>query len=166
MRFFMRARVLLPVLILASLPKLAPAETLTPQKIPVALTCWVLSEDKDKKRIPTFADKFAVDFSNGALSGERPTRVQKGRETYKGSVEPAGKIKLSGKGHYDDRSSDWTSEYAGQLQEKGPTNLFGTMRVGGKTPAVHKCAITFLAAPLDLAKILLSKESAAQPKSQ
>jgi hypothetical protein len=142
----------------------AYAETAAPQKIPMAVACWQVS--KEGKRVPTFADKFSLNFLNGTLTGVRPTRVKKGSESYKGSVDPEGKIKVSGRGHFDDRTYEWTSEYAGQLQEKGPTNLQGTLRFSGSAPAVHKCAIAFLLPPADLAKILSVKEVAAQPKPQ
>jgi hypothetical protein len=142
----------------------AHAQSAGPQKIPTSLGCWQVSSEG--KRVPTFADKFTLNFSNGALAGERPTRAQKGSDRYTGNVEPDGKIKVSSKGRFDDRSSEWTADFAGRLQEKGPTVLNGSMRVSGKTPAVHKCAIAFLVAPPELAKIFSAKEAVAQPKPQ
>jgi hypothetical protein len=140
------------------------AQTASPLKIPTALICGPFSGNPP--RTPAFADKFALDFLNGAFSGVRPTRVQKGSETYKGSIDPAGKIKISGVGHYEDRSSEWTSEYAGQLQEKAPTVLQGSMRIKGAAARVHKCTIGFLLPPADLMKALSPKELTAQPRPQ
>ena len=140
------------------------AQTASPLKIPTALICGPFSGNPP--RTPAFADKFALDFSNGVFSGVRPARVQKGSETYKGSIDPAGKIKISGVGHYEDHSSEWISKYAGQLQEKAPTVLQGTMRIKGAAPRTHKCTVGFLLPPADLTKILSPKEAAAQPRPQ
>ena len=147
-----------------ALGELSVAQTASPQKIPTGLGCWQVSSDG--KRTPTFVDKFELSVSNGALTGARPTRVQKGSDQYRGSVDPTGKITMSSKGHFDDKSQEWTSYFAGELKEKGPTVLYGAIKIAGKTPIVHKCAITFLVAPADLAKILSAKEAAAQPKPQ
>jgi hypothetical protein len=137
------------------------AQPAAPVKIPTALICGPFSG-----QTPAFADKFTLDFSNGTLTGVRPAKVQKGSETYKGSIDPSGKIKISGVGHYEDRSSVWTSEYAGQLQEKGPTVLQGSMRIKGAVTHVHKCTVGFLMPPADLMKAFSPKEPAAQPRPQ
>jgi hypothetical protein len=140
------------------------AQPAAPVKIPTALICGPFTGNPPQT--PAFADKFALDFSNGAFSGVRPTKVQKGSETYKGSIDASGKIKVSGVGHYEDRSAQWTSEYAGQLQEKAPTILQGSMRIKSAVAHVHKCTIGFLMAPADLTKAFLPKETTAQPRPQ
>jgi hypothetical protein len=140
------------------------AQTAPPLKIPAALICGPFSGNPP--RTPALADKFAFNFSDGILTSVRPTRVQKGNETYKGSVDASGKIKISGVGHFDDRSSVWTSEYAGQLQEKAPTVLQGSMRVKSAASGVYKCTIGFLLPPADLKKAFLPAEATAQPRPQ
>jgi hypothetical protein len=140
------------------------AQTADQLKIPAALICGPFTGNPP--RTPAFADKFIFDFSNGTLASVRPTRVQKGSETYKGSVDSAGKIKISGVGNFENHSSEWTSEYAGQLQEKAPTVLQGTMRIKDKVFHVHKCTIGFLLPPADLAKALLPSGATAQPRPQ
>jgi hypothetical protein len=140
------------------------AQTANSVKIPTALICGPFSGNPP--RTPSLADKFTFNFSNGAFTGVRPTRVQKGIETYKGSIDPLGKIKISGVGHYDDHSSVWTSEYAGQLQEKAPTILQGNMRIKSATGGVYKCTLGFLLPPADLAKVFSPNEAAVQPRPQ
>jgi hypothetical protein len=166
MKFFISGfRFILLLLVSAFLmEEYSLAQTANPLKIPAALICGPFSGTPP--RTPAFADKFTLNFSNGALSGVRPTRVRKGSETYKGSVDPSGKIKISGVGHFDDRSSEWTSEYAGQLQEKAPTVLQGSMRIKGVGAGAHKCTVGFLMAPADLLKAFSPKEATAQPRPQ
>lgn len=139
-----------------------PANSL---KIPTALICGPFSGNPP--RTPAFADKFTLEFSNETFSGVRPTRARKGSETYKGSVDASGKIKISGVGHFDDRSAQWTSEFAGQLQEKAPTVLQGIVRgMKGAVSGTNKCTLGFLMVPADLAKALSPKEATAEPKPQ
>jgi hypothetical protein len=140
------------------------AQTASPLKIPTALICGPFSGNPP--RTPAFADKFTLDFSNGVFSGVRPARVRKGSETFKGNIDPSGKIKISGVGHYEDRSSEWTSEFAGQVQEKAPTILQGTVRVKGAAAGVNKCSIGFLLPAADLKKAFSPSEAAAQPRPQ
>lgn len=140
------------------------AQTASPLKIPTALICGPFTGNPPQT--PTFADKFTLDFSNGAFSGVRPTRLQKGSETYKGSIDPEGKIKISGIGHFDDRSSQWASEYTGQVQDKAPTILLGSMRIKTPTAVVRKCSIGFLLPAADLKKAFLPAEATAQPRPQ
>jgi hypothetical protein len=140
------------------------AQTADQVKIPAALICGPFTGNPP--RTPAFADKFIFDFSNGNLTSVRPTRVQKGSETYKGSVDSAGKIQISGVGNFENHSSEWTSEYTGQLQEKAPTVLQGTMRIKDKAVRVHKCTIGFLMAPADLTKALLPGGATAQQRPQ
>jgi hypothetical protein len=140
------------------------AQTASPLKIPTALICGPFSGNPP--RTPAFADKFTLEFSNGTFSGVRSAKVRKGSETFKGSIDALGKIKISGVGHYDDRSSQWISEFAGQLQEKAPTVLQGTVRVKGLAAGVNKCSIGFLLSPADLMKALSPKEATAEPKPQ
>jgi hypothetical protein len=140
------------------------AQTAGPLRIPTALICGPFSGNPP--RTPAFADKFTLDFSNGIFSGVRPAKVRKGSETFKGSIDPSGKIKISGVGHYDDRSSEWTSEFIGQVQEKAPTILQGTVRVKGLAAGVNKCSIGFLLPAADLKKAFSPSEPAAQPRPQ
>lgn len=134
------------------------AETSKTSKIPAALLCGQSAGNP-----PTFADKITFDFSNGVLTAVRPTRLQKGTERYRGSVDASGKIKISGVGHYDDKSFAWTSEYSGQLDKKQPTAVYGSMNVKGATAWVSKCKIGFLLPPAELTKVFASAEAAAQP---
>jgi hypothetical protein len=166
MKFFVTGfRFILSILMSACLmAEYSFAQPATPLKIPTALICGPFTGNPP--RTPAFADKFTLDFSNGAFSGVRPARIQKGSETYKGSIDPMGKIKISGVGHFDDRSSQWTSEYAGQVQEKAPTVLQGTMRVKTPTAVVHKCSIGFLLPAADLKKAFSPSEPATQPRPQ
>jgi len=140
------------------------AQTVDQLKIPAALICGPFTGNPP--RTPAFADKFVFDFSNGTLTSVRPTRVQKGSETYKGSVDSAGKIKISGVGNFENHKSEWTSEYSGQLQEKAPTVLQGTMRIKDTVVHVHKCTVGFLMAPADLTKALLPSGATAQSRPQ
>jgi hypothetical protein len=140
------------------------AQTAGPLKIPTALICGPFSGNPP--RTPAFADKFTLEFSNGAFSGVRPARRQKGSETYKGSIDPSGKIKISGVGHFEDRSSQWASEFAGQFQEKAPTILQGTVRLTGVSAGARKCSIGFLLPAADLKKAFSPGEPAAQPRPQ
>jgi hypothetical protein len=140
------------------------AQTVASLKIPTALICGPFTGNPP--RTPAFADKFTLEFSNGAFSGVRPALRKKGSETYKGSIDPSGKIKISGVGHFEDRSSQWTSEFAGQLQEKAPTVLQGTVRLKAPATGTNKCTIGFLLPPADLAKALSPSEPAAQPRPQ
>jgi hypothetical protein len=130
-------------------------------KLDAALVCGPFSEKPP--RTPAFADKFAFEFSNNALTGLRQTRAQKGAESYKGSIDAAGKITISGTGRFDDRSSEWSSAYTGQLREKGPTILHGTLRIKGAAPRTHKCTIAFQA-PAELVKAAAADE--AKPRAQ
>jgi hypothetical protein len=142
----------------------APGQAAAAQKIPAALVCGPYVGNPPR---PSFADKFTLDVSNSALAGRRPTRVSKGAEVYKGSVDPTGKIKLSGIARLDDRSSEWSSEFNGQLQDKRPTVLQGTQNVKGALAGIRKCTVTFLLPPADLAKALAPNEAAsAQPRPQ
>jgi hypothetical protein len=140
------------------------AQPASPLKIPTALICGPFSGNPP--RTPAFADKFTLEFSNGVFSGVRPARARKGSETFKGSVDPSGRIKISGVGHYEDRSSEWASEFAGQVQEKAPTILQGTVRVKGLAAGVNKCSIGFLLPAADLKKAFSPSEAAAQPRPQ
>jgi len=138
------------------------AQTISSPKLPAALICGPFSGNPP--RTPAFADKFTLDFSNNVLTGRRPTIRQKGEEAYRGSIEPSGKIKISGTGHFDDRSSEWTSEYLGQLQDKRPTILQGAMQVKNIRTGTRtiKCSIIFLSPPDDLMKALSPDNGKAQ----
>jgi hypothetical protein len=166
MRFFILGFRLILLLLMSAflMGKYSFAQTASPPKISAALICGPFSGNPPQT--PAFADKIAFDFSNDALTGVRQTRVQKGSETYKGNVDPSGKIKISGAGQFENRSSQWSSEYLGQLQEKRPTVLQGTLRVKGALAGIHRCMITFLLAPADLKKALSPNEAAAQPRPQ
>jgi hypothetical protein len=153
--------VLVSACLMAERSMAQPASSL---KIPTALICGPFSGNPP--RTPAFADKFTLEFSNGAFSGVRPALRKKGSETYKGSIDPSGKIKISGVGHFEDRSSQWTSEFAGQFQEKAPTILQGAVRLTGVSAGARKCSIGFLLPPADLAKALSPKEATAEPKPQ
>jgi hypothetical protein len=138
------------------------AQTATPAKIPAGLVCGPFVGNPP--RTPSFADKFAFEFSNGSLTAVRPTRLQKGSDVYTGSIDATGKIKVSSSGQYENKSSEWTTEFAGQLQEKKPTVLQGTFQYKGTHPRTHKCTIAFLLPPADLIKAFLPAEAAAQPR--
>jgi len=166
MKFCMRRCCLFSALLALLLPQPPSwAQTAASQKFTMALVCGPFTGNPPA---PAFADKFTLEFSKGALTGDRATRVQKGKETYKGSVDPAGKIKITGSGRFEDRSREWSSEFAGKLQDKKPTILNGSMRVKDAKagPYVNKCSIAFLLPPADLAKALLPNEAAPQPRPQ
>jgi hypothetical protein len=140
------------------------AQTATPAKIPAALVCGPFVGNPP--RTPSFADKFTFEFSNGSVTAVRPTRLQKGSDIYTGSIDATGKIKVSSSGQYENKSSEWTTEFAGQLQEKNPTVLQGTFQYKGTHPRTHKCTIAFLLPADDLNKIFLPTASTTHPKPQ
>ena len=96
-------------------------------------------------------------YKNGNLGYERALNPQPGIERVDGKIDALGRISLSGKGGYADRSSEWMMTFSGRLSDITPTVLKGELRVLAGMQGRRDCTITFLPPPAELMKVFGAK---------
>jgi hypothetical protein len=120
-------------------------DTESARTIPSRLDCSPLSSDMKKNG--SFTAPITIAYSKGALSAERPLISGTGTETFKGGIDPLGRIEMIGK--YENRQA-WLYKFKGQLSDKQPTILKGRVDITAGAAGHRDCTITFLAKPEDL----------------
>ena len=123
---------------------LAPALTLaTPaqsakQKHSGKIVCGSFSADP--KKYPAWNDDMEITIESGRLIAT-PSRPQ--GQIMTGTVGPSGAVLMAGEGGLPGQPAEWTYEFAGKLNPKGPTVLRGQLAniMGGG--AQRSCSISF-----------------------
>jgi hypothetical protein len=110
----------------------------TPQKHEGKIVCGSFSGDP--KQYPAWNDDMAITIKGGALIAT-PSRTQ--GQVMAGTVAPSGAILMAGEGGRPGGPAEWTYEFAGKLNPKGPTVLRGQLAniMGGG--AKRFCSISF-----------------------
>jgi hypothetical protein len=145
-------RLRLPLFIAASLFQTSLALAQSPddntRTIPTELRCGALSSQPNKRG--PFVAQINLSFAKGALSGERKLISFPGKETFHGTIDPIGRIKLSG--DYSDRGA-WTYTFVGQLSDKKSTVLNGGLEVTNGMAGYRRCTLALLPKPSDLMEL-------------
>ena len=94
----------------------------------------------DPKKYPAWNDQLEISINRRTLVAT-PSRSQ--GQILAGMIAPSGAILMTGEGGAPGQPPEWTYEFSGQLNPKGPTVLRGQLAniVGGG--AVRSCAISF-----------------------
>lgn len=116
--------------------------------IPAELRCGPLSS-RPHQRGP-FVAQINLSFANGSLFGERALVSFPGKETFHGTVDPIGRIKLSG--DYSEHGG-WTYRFVGQLSAKQPTILEGGLEVTNGLAGRRHCTLALLPKPSELMEL-------------
>ena len=108
------------------------------QKREGKIVCSAFSADP--KTYPAWNDTVEVKIMRGALIAT-PSRPQ--GQVMTGVVAASGAVLVAGEGGKAGQAPEWTYEFAGQLNPKGPTVLRGKLAniVGGG--ATRSCALSF-----------------------
>jgi hypothetical protein len=146
----------LPLFIAASLFQTGLAFAQSPDEntrtIPAELRCGALSS-RPNERGP-FVAQINLSFAKGSLTGERTLISFPGKERFHGTIDPIGRIKLSGE--YSDRGA-WTYKFVGQLSDKQPTVLDGRLEVTNGLVGRRHCVLAFLPKPSELMELFSSE---------
>ena len=131
-----RTAVIVMMLVVA-LPGVTHAQN-TAQKHSGKIVCSAFSEDP--KKYPAWNDDMAITFERGRLIAT-PARPQ--GQIMTGTVGPSGAVLMAGEGGLPGQQPEWTYEFAGKLNPKGPTVLRGQLAniMGGG--AKRSCSISF-----------------------
>lgn len=113
--------------------------------IPARLDCGALSPSS--KTGGSFTAPLTFTLDKGALTAEREPISVPGKEDYRGTVDPLGRIKLSGS--YSGRGA-WQYRFVGQLSDKKSTVLVGELEVTNGAVGKRDCTITLLPKPDEL----------------
>jgi len=94
----------------------------------------------DPKQYPAWNDNMTITIERGALIAT-PSRPQ--GQVLAGVVGPSGAVLMAGEGGRPGGPAEWTYEFAGKLNPKGPTVLRGQLAniMGGG--AQRSCSISF-----------------------
>jgi hypothetical protein len=94
----------------------------------------------DPKKYPAWNDDMAITIERGALIAT-PARPQ--GQIMAGTVAPSGAVLMAGEGGLPGQPPEWTYEFSGKLNPKGPTVLRGQLAniMGGG--AKRSCSISF-----------------------
>lgn len=94
--------------------------------IPGTISCDALSTSP--KNWPAYRTTLILNYVGGSFLGERPVAVGgAGNEVYRGAVNAAGDINLSGHGKRFSGSSSWTLKFDGRFNPSGQTVLRGNL---------------------------------------
>lgn len=116
--------------------------------IPAELRCGALSS-RPHERGP-FVGQINLSFAKGVLTGERTVTSFPGKESFHGTIDPIGRIKLSG--DYSDRGA-WSYKFVGQLSDKQPTVLDGGLEVTDGMVGHRHCTLALLPKPSELMEL-------------
>ena len=121
--------------VLLSIQALAQSE---PKKHEGKIICSAFSADP--KTYPAWNDTIEITISRGTLIAT-PSRPQ--GQVLTGTVAASGAILVAGEGGRPGQPPEWTYEFAGQLNPKGPTVLRGKLAniMGGG--ATRSCSLSF-----------------------
>jgi hypothetical protein len=94
----------------------------------------------DPKKYPAWNDNMEVVIERGRLIAT-PSRSQ--GQIMAGTVGPSGSVLMAGEGGLPGQPPEWTYEFSGKLNPKGPTVLRGQLAniLGGG--ASRQCSISF-----------------------
>jgi hypothetical protein len=109
-----------------------------PEKREGKIVCGSFSGDP--KKFPAWTDDVTIAMDRGALVAT-PSRPQ--GQVMRGVVAPSGAILLAGEGGMIDGVAEWTYEFAGKLNPKGPTVIRGQLADIKGGPAKRQCSISF-----------------------
>ena len=114
------------------------------QKYDGKIVCGSFSGDP--KKYPAWNDNIDIMIDRGVLIAT-PSRPQ--GQVMTGTVAPSGAVLIAGEGGTPGQPPEWTYEFAGKLNPKGPTVLRGQLAniMGGG--AKRSCSISFEAPPSD-----------------
>jgi hypothetical protein len=127
------AKIFLLVLVLISFETAAHADDV--KTIPARLDCKAIATGS---KPGAFTDKISFVYSKGILKASRG-----GRDTFRGTIDPLGKIDLDGKWKFDNDSSEWEYSFSGQLVRDGATMLRGGLKLIGSPVGERRCTILF-----------------------
>ena len=127
----------------AALLTLALASTAHAQSAPAKkhqgkIVCGSFSGDP--KKYPAWNDDMTINIDRGVLTAT-PARAQ--GQILSGTVGPSGAVLMAGEGGRPGAPPEWTYEFAGKLNPKGPTVLRGQLAniMGGGAKRI--CSISF-----------------------
>ena len=124
---------------LASVALIAPTYAQSvKQKHEGKIVCGSFSGDP--RKYPAWNDNMDIVIDRGALTAT-PARPQ--GQVMTGTVAPSGAVLIAGEGGLSGEPPEWTYEFAGKLNPKGPTVLRGQLAniMGGG--AKRSCSISF-----------------------
>ena len=126
------------VAVLLTSPNFAAHGQVAPQKHEGKIVCGSFSGDP--KNYPAWNDTMAITINRGTLIAT-PSRAQ--GQIMTGIVAPSGAVLVAGEGGRTGQPPEWTYEFTGQLNPKGPTVLRGKLAniMGGG--AIRSCALSF-----------------------
>jgi hypothetical protein len=125
-------------LVTLALTAAAHGQSAPSQKHEGKIVCGAFSGDP--KKYPAWNDDMAITIQRGALIAT-PSRPQ--GQVMVGRVGSSGAVLMAGEGGRPGEPPEWTYEFAGKLNPKGPTVLRGQLAniMGGG--AQRSCAISF-----------------------
>ena len=94
----------------------------------------------DPRKYPAWNDNMSIVIDRGVLTAT-PARPQ--GQIMTGTVAPSGAVLVAGEGGLPGQPPEWTYEFSGKLNPKGPTVLRGQLAniMGGG--AKRSCSISF-----------------------
>src|SRR5262245_42527786 len=102
------------------------------------IVCGAFSADP--KKYPAWNDTMTITINRGALIAT-PSRSE--GQIMTGVVAPSGAVLVAGDGARPGHPPEWTYEFAGQLNPKGPTILRGKLANIAGGGAIRSCALSF-----------------------
>ena len=109
-----------------------------PQKHSGKIICGSFSGDP--KKYPAWNDDLTITIDRGELIAT-PARPQ--GQVMRGAAAASGAILLSGEGGMSGGAPEWTYEFTGKLNPKGPTVLQGQLADIKGGAAKRRCSISF-----------------------
>lgn len=125
------------VAVLLTLTGAAHAQN-APEKREGKIVCGSFSGDP--KKYPAWTDDVTITIDRGALVAT-PSRPR--GQVMRGAVAPSGAILLAGEGGMAEGTAEWTYEFAGKLNPKGPTVIRGQLADIKGGAAKRQCSISF-----------------------
>jgi hypothetical protein len=124
---------------LLGLPAATPVHSQSPSmKKSGQIVCGSFSGDP--KKHPAWNDTMEIEIEAGALTAT-PSRAK--GQVMRGTVGPSGTILVAGEGGSAEGAAEWTYEFQGKLNPKGPTVIRGQLADIKGGPAKRSCSISF-----------------------
>ena len=125
------------IVLMMTLTAAAHAQS-APQKHQGKIVCGSFSGDP--KKYPAWTDDMEITIDRGTLVAT-PSRPQ--GQVMRGAAGVSGAILLAGEGGGTNDAAEWTYEFSGKLNPKGPTVLRGQLADIRGGAAKRQCSISF-----------------------